>query len=105
MCCKITSYYFTDSPLRAKHRATLMDNKLTAIDTLAELESFLLQVEGGGLGLTGVAGVGMATNNADGSRFVAVFDDNQQLLLAREITEEVFQSGQDMVRNGVGRKH
>ena len=50
-----------------------MENKLTAIDTLAELESFLLQVENGGLGLTGVAGVGMATNNADGSRFVAVF--------------------------------
>ncbi len=47
----------------------------------------------------------MATNNADGSRFVAVFDDKQQLLLAREITEEIFQSGQDMVRNGVGRKH
>jgi len=82
-----------------------MENKLTAIDTLAELESFLLQVENGGLGLTGVAGVGMATNNADGSRFVAVFDDKQQLLLSREITEEIFQSGQDMVRNGVGRKH
>ena len=47
----------------------------------------------------------MATNNSDGSRFVAVFDDQQKLLLARSITEDVFQTGQDMVRNGVGRKH
>ena len=82
-----------------------MENKLTAIDTLAELESFLLQVENGGLGLTGVAGVGMATNNADSSRFVAVFDDKQQLLLAREITEEIFQSGLEMVLIGVVGNH
>lgn len=104
MICKITAYYL-QTRYGEQHRVTIMENKLTAIDTLAELESFLLQVENGGLGLTGVAGVGMATNNADGSRFVAVFDDKQQLLLAREITEEIYQSGQDMVRNGVGRKH
>ena len=82
-----------------------MDNKQTVIDTLTELESFLLQVENGGLGLTSVAGVGMATSNTTGGRFIAVFGDNQQLLLTREITEEVFEKGQDMVRNGVGRKH
>ncbi|MEL0642215.1 hypothetical protein V6260_16565 [Pseudoalteromonas aliena] len=82
-----------------------MNKENDVIDTLAELESFLLNVENGGLGLKGVSGVGMATNNKDGNRFVAVFDDNQQLLLARMITEDVFNTGQDMVRNGVGRKH
>ncbi|ASM54553.1 hypothetical protein PNIG_a2545 [Pseudoalteromonas nigrifaciens] len=82
-----------------------MSEEQSVIDNLADLESFLLNVESGGFGLKGVAGIGMATNNADGSRFVAVFDDNQKLLLARMITENVFQTGQDMVRNGVGRKH
>ncbi|MBB1277099.1 hypothetical protein H5085_18340 [Pseudoalteromonas sp. SR43-6] len=82
-----------------------MNKENDVISSLAELESFLLNVENGGLGLKGVSGVGMATNNSDGSRFVAVFDDNQKLLLARGITEDVFQTGQDMVRNGVGRKH
>ncbi|ALS33426.1 hypothetical protein PTRA_a2321 [Pseudoalteromonas translucida KMM 520] len=82
-----------------------MSEEQSIIDNLADLESFLLNVESGGFGLKGVAGVGMATNNKDGSRFVAVFDDNQKLLLARMITENVFQTGQDMVRNGVGRKH
>lgn len=82
-----------------------MIEEQSVIDNLADLESFLLNVESGGFGLKGVAGIGMATNNADGSRFVAVFDDNQKLLLARMITENVFQTGQDMVRNGVGRKH
>lgn len=82
-----------------------MNKDNDVISSLAELESFLLNVENGGLGLKGVSGVGMATNNSDGSRFVAVFDDNQKLLLARSITEDVFQTGQDMVRNGVGRKH
>jgi len=82
-----------------------MNKENDVISSLAELESFLLNVENGGLGLKGVSGVGMATNNSDGSRFVAVFDDNQKLLLARSITEDVFQTGQDMVRNGVGHKH
>lgn len=82
-----------------------MSEEQSVIDNLADLESFLLNVESGGFGLKGVAGIGMATNNADGSRFVAVFDDNQKLLLARMITENVFQTGQDMVRDGVGRKH
>ncbi|MEH6815399.1 MAG: hypothetical protein V7683_02495 [Pseudoalteromonas distincta] len=82
-----------------------MNKENDVISSLAELESFLLNVENGGLGLKGVSGVGMATNNSDGSRFVAVFDDQQKLLLARGITEDVFQTGQDLVRNGVGRKH
>lgn len=90
---------------RATKKSIKMNNENDVINTLAELESFLIDVESGGFGLKGVAGVGMATNNKDGSRFVAVFDDNQQLLLARMITENVFQTGQDMVRNGVGRKH
>ena len=85
-----------------------MNNEQNIIDNLSDLESFLLKVESGGLGLkgvAGVAGVGMATNNNDGSRFVAVFDDQQKLLLARTITEDVFQMGHDLVRNGVARKH
>lgn len=86
-------------------RVIKMSEEQSVIDNLADLESFLLNVESGGFGLKGVAGVGMATNNKDGSRFVAVFDDSQKLLLARMITENVFQTGQDMVRNGVGRKH
>ncbi|QDE32363.1 hypothetical protein [Shewanella polaris] len=75
------------------------------IDNLAELERFLLIVEKGGLGLEGVAGVGLATNNADGSHFVAVFGDNHKLLLARGVTAEIFESGKDMVKNGVKPKH
>ena len=82
-----------------------MNNELDVIDNLAELERFLLSVENGGLGLEGVAGVGMATNNADGRHFVAVFDDNNKLLHARWITQEVFETGKDMVRNGVQKKH
>ncbi|WP_273047584.1 hypothetical protein [Pseudoalteromonas sp.] len=82
-----------------------MNNEKNIIDNLSDLESFLLKVESGSLGLKGVAGVGMATNNNDGSRFVAVFDDQQKLLLARTITEDVFQMGHDLVRNGVARKH
>jgi hypothetical protein len=82
-----------------------MNNEQNIIDNLSDLKSFLLKVESGGLGLKGVAGVGMATNNNDGSRFVAVFDDQQKLLLARTITEDVFQAGHDLVRNGVARKH
>ena len=82
-----------------------MNNELDVINNLAELERFLLSVEKGGLGLVGVAGVGMATNNADGRHFVAVFDDNNKLLHARWITQEVFDTGKEMVRNGVQKKH
>jgi len=82
-----------------------MNNEYDVIDSLQELESFLLSVENGGLGLQGVAGVGMATNTKDGRHFVAVFDDNQSLLLARYVTDEVYENGKEMVRNGVQKKH
>lgn len=80
-----------------------MNNEADIITNLTDLETFLIAVENGGLGLTNVAGVAMATNNKDGRRFVAVLDDKQQLLLSRWITEEVFQTGQDLVRNGTSR--
>ncbi|MGY3572778.1 hypothetical protein J4N42_16525 [Vibrio sp. SCSIO 43135] len=70
------------------------------IADLAELEAFLITVESGSLGLANAAGVVLATNNSDGRRFVAVLDDKHQLILGRWVTEEVFQTGQDLVRNG-----
>ena len=75
------------------------------IDNLVELETFLVAVENGSFGLEGIAGIALATNNADGRYFVAVLDDNHQLLLARWVTDEVFQNGQDMVRNGPKKSH
>ncbi len=80
-----------------------MNNEAGIITNLEELETFLISVEDGGLGLTNVTGIAMATSNKDGRRFVAVLDDKQQLLLSRWITEEVFQTGQDLVRNGTRR--
>ena len=77
-----------------------MSNNAEIISTLTELENFLKLVENGGLGLTNIEGVALATNNKDGRRFVAVLDDKHQLLLSRWVTEEVFQTGQDLVRNG-----
>ena len=50
------------------------DNEI--IETLAELESFLLLIDNGGLGLDNVAGLALATNNSNGRPFVAVLDDN-----------------------------
>ncbi|MBV7297153.1 hypothetical protein [Enterovibrio paralichthyis] len=77
-----------------------MNNPNNIIDSLEELEAFLIAIENGGLGLTGVAGVALATNNANGQPFVAVLDDKHQLLLARNVTQEVFNTGKDLVRNG-----
>lgn len=82
-----------------------MNNEHDVIDSLAELESFLLSVENGGFGLQNVEGIGMATNTKDGRHFVAVFDDKQSLLLARYVTDEVYKDGKEMVRNGVQTKH
>ncbi|WP_440053920.1 hypothetical protein ACSLBF_13725 [Pseudoalteromonas sp. T1lg65] len=76
----------------------IKDNDI--IETLEELESFLLLVENGGLGLENVAGLALATNNSDGRPFVAVLDDNHKLLLGRWVTQEVFENGKDMVRHG-----
>ncbi|HIF9272789.1 TPA: hypothetical protein ACX6QR_000769 [Photobacterium damselae] len=70
------------------------------IETLEQLESFLLSIENGGMGLTNVAGVALATNNANGRPFVAVLDDKHQLLLGRWVSQEVYDNGKDMVRYG-----
>ncbi len=80
-----------------------MNNEAKTITNLDELESFLIAVESGVLGLQNVAGLAMATSNKDGRRFVAVLDDKHQLILSRWVTEEVFQTGQDLVRNGTGK--
>ncbi|MBE1276535.1 hypothetical protein [Enterovibrio baiacu] len=77
-----------------------MNNETDIIDNLQDLETFLIAVENGGLGLKNVAGVALATNNSDGRPFVAVLDDNHQLLLARWVTQDVFDNGKDLVRNG-----
>lgn len=82
-----------------------MINDQEMITTLDELQQFLLAIENGGFGLDGVAGVALATSNKDGRRFVAALDDNHQLVLARWVTEEVFQTGQEMVRNGINKPH
>ncbi len=82
-----------------------MNDELDVIDNLEELEKFLIAVEAGGLGLEGVEGVGMATNNSDGRHFVAVFNSSHKVLLARWISKEVFENGKDLVRNGPSRKH
>ncbi|AEF54571.1 hypothetical protein [Marinomonas posidonica] len=81
-----------------------MINDNEVIATLEELEAFVLAVESGGLGLNNVAGLALATNNSNGRPFVAVLDDNQQLLLGRWVSDEVFENGKDIVRYGP-RKH
>jgi len=82
-----------------------MSNEAPIISNLDELKAFLTLIESGASGLTNVAGLAMATSNKDGRRFVAVLDDKHQLILSRYVTEEVFQTGQDMVRNGVNGAH
>ncbi|TLX47960.1 hypothetical protein C1E24_06885 [Pseudoalteromonas phenolica] len=75
------------------------------IETLEELEAFLLLVENGGLGLTNVEGVALATNNSNGRPFIAVLDDKHQLLLGHWVSQDVFENGKDMVRFGVKKRH
>lgn len=70
------------------------------IESLDELETFLRLIETDGLGLVNVEGVALATSNSNGRPFVAVLDDNQQLLLGRWVTDDVFENGKDMVRYG-----
>ncbi|PMN88629.1 hypothetical protein [Enterovibrio norvegicus] len=77
-----------------------MYNETDIIDNLQDLETFLIAVENGGLGLKDVAGVALATNNSDGRPFVAVLGDDHQLLLARWVTQDVFDNGKDLVRSG-----
>ena len=91
--------------IQCDEREEIMFSDDRIIDNLEELEAFLLAVESGSFGLEGIAGIALATNNADGRHFVAVLDDNHQLLLARWVTDEIFQTGQDLVRNGPKRSH
>ncbi|MFY8350763.1 hypothetical protein AAEU29_09545 [Pseudoalteromonas sp. SSM20] len=81
----------------------IKDNDI--INTLDELEAFLLLVENGGLGLKNVEGVALATNNSNGRPFIAVLDDKHQLLLGRWVSNEVYENGKDMVRYGVKKTH
>jgi len=81
----------------------IKDNDI--INTLDELEAFLLLVENGGLGLKNVEGVALATNNSNGRPFVAVLDDKHQLLLGRWVSDGVYENGKDMVRYGVKKTH
>ncbi|KZN28986.1 hypothetical protein [Pseudoalteromonas luteoviolacea] len=82
----------------------MIDDK-EEISTLVELESFLTLVENGGLGLENVAGIALAVHNSSGRPFVAVLDDNHQLLLGRWVTQEVFENGKDLVRVGPKQRH
>ncbi|KZN30696.1 hypothetical protein [Pseudoalteromonas luteoviolacea] len=82
----------------------MIDDK-DEISTLEDLESFLTLVESGGMGLENVAGVALATNNSNGRPFVAVLDDNHQLLLGRWVTQEVFENGKELVRIGPKKRH
>lgn len=86
-----------------EHEHMIKENEI--IETLEELEAFLLLVENGGLGLTNVEGVALATNNSNGRPFVAVLDDKHQLLLGRWVSQDVFENGKDMVRYGVKKRH
>ncbi|MFU2509693.1 hypothetical protein [Pseudoalteromonas sp. ASV78] len=82
-----------------------MINDNDIIDTLEELAAFLLLVDKGGLGLKNVAGVALATNNSNGRPFVAVLDDNHKLLLGRWVTQDVFENGKELVRQGPKKLH
>ncbi|CAM3060787.1 hypothetical protein [Vibrio rarus] len=82
-----------------------MNNDADIITSLEELEAFLIAVEDGGFSLTNISGIALATSNKDGRRFVAVLDDQHKLLMSRWVTEDVFQTGQDLVRRGPKRKN
>ncbi|MDA0108568.1 hypothetical protein OH456_10435 [Vibrio sp. La 4.2.2] len=70
------------------------------IETLEQLENFLIQVESGALGLKDVAGIALATSNSDGRPFVAVLSDKHKLLLGRWVSQDVYENGKDLVRTG-----
>ncbi|ASI91929.1 MULTISPECIES: hypothetical protein [Vibrio] len=70
------------------------------IETLEQLENFLIQVESGALGLKDVAGIALATSNSDGRPFVAVLSDKHELLLGRWVSQDVYENGKDLVRTG-----
>ncbi|NOH27354.1 hypothetical protein [Vibrio mediterranei] len=70
------------------------------IETLEQLENFLIQVESGALGLKDVAGIALATSNSDGRPFVAVLSDKHELLLGCWVSQDVYENGKDLVRTG-----
>ncbi|AUJ69219.1 MULTISPECIES: hypothetical protein [Pseudoalteromonas] len=82
-----------------------MINDKDIIETLDELEAFLLLIDNDGLGLQNVAGVALATNNSDGRPFIAILDDKHQLLLGRWVSQDVYENGRDMVRYGPKKAH
>lgn len=71
------------------------------IETLDELKSFIISIENGGLGLQNVEGIGLAKSNADGRPFIAIFDNKQQLIYGRWVSQDVYDNGKEIVRNGV----
>ncbi|MFY8275401.1 hypothetical protein AAEU32_14850 [Pseudoalteromonas sp. SSDWG2] len=79
------------------------DNEI--IESLEALEEFLRLVESGALGLKNAAGIALATNNADGRPFVAVLDDNHQLLYGRWVSQDVYENGKEMIQRGPQKKH
>lgn len=103
MIARVCSFHIELSMKLVEINLMFCDDRI--IDNIEELESFLIAVENGSFGLEGIAGIALATNNADGRHFVAVLDDNHQLLLARWVTDEVFQNGQELVRNGPNKSH
>lgn len=82
-----------------------MLNDEKVIDTLDELAAFITLAEQGALGMENVAGIALATNNSDGRPFIAVLDDNHQLLTGRWVSQYVFDNGKDLVRKGSGNIH
>ena len=103
MIARVCSFHIELSMKLVEINLMFSDDRI--IDNIEELESFLIAVENGSFGLEGIAGIALATNNADGRHFVAVLDDNHQLLLARWVTDDVFQNGQELVRNGPKKSH
>ncbi len=81
----------------------ISDNDI--IETLDELEAFLRLVESGSLGLENATGIALATNNADGRPFVAVLDQNHQLLYGRWVSAFVYENGKEMIQDGAPKKH
>lgn len=82
-----------------------MINDNDIIETLAELEAFIRLVESGALGLENATGIALATNNANGRPFVAVLDQNHQLLYGRWVSTEVYENGKELIQNGLQKKH
>lgn len=75
------------------------------IETLDDLEQFIMLVESGAMGLEHVAGIALATHNTNSKPFIAVLDEQHQLLLGRWVSQYVYENGKDLVRYGSQKKH